>query len=567
MLESIAGDAEAIARFEREAKAVSRMDHPNVGAVFALEHDAGKTFLAMAYYAGETLRQRLDRERLSLADAVRFSLEIARGLEHAHANGVTHRDVKPANIFLARQANGTDTVKLLDFGLARLEDASRMMTRPGATTGTLMYMAPEQMRGETVAHRVDVWAWGAVTFEMLAGRPAFAQENIGALLTAILHSEPEPLEALCPEAPAALAELVRHALRKNPTERVADMTEVVRRLEAAVHAGGPAAAPLAKPAAPRLTPEAFVVEAAKSGSSTPDHPAFVSGADWDAPAATLPKPAPKRPWWAIAPAALALAVGSWAVLRGPTAPDCKPLEKPGTALARMLEVSQVKLPMFDCGAYLHGRGQANPNTYPGANRVRREVIATPSGTVVIADAVDYGEARQPVGLFPLPGKVEQDINFSGGGHQWRAADGTAVSALGPYYIGTEVKNGKLEVTSTDDPDKRFVFLMAYQPSGDQPIEKLAVTTNDDHEHNFAGVLLDEQTAIFLGPGSEASAANFDVSVPPGIGKYIIGGLQPPGNWKINFEPNRNWWSITLKPGRDGAVSDEGVVVLQTPEPK
>jgi eukaryotic-like serine/threonine-protein kinase len=195
VLEQIAQDNQAIERFEREAKAVSRMDHPNVGAVFALEQDAGKTFLAMARYQGETLRERLDAGRLSLNDAMRFSLEIARGLEHAHAQGVTHRDVKPANIFLSRQVNSSGlnnpVVKLLDFGLARLEDASRMMTKPGATTGTLMYMAPEQMRGQMVAHQVDVWAWGAVTFEMLAGRPPFVQDNIGALLAAILSLEPD----------------------------------------------------------------------------------------------------------------------------------------------------------------------------------------------------------------------------------------------------------------------------------------------------------------------------------------------------------------------------------------
>jgi serine/threonine protein kinase len=177
VLEQVAQDEQAIGRFEREAKAVSRMDHPNVGAVFALEQDAGKTFLAMARYQGETLRERLDQARLNLNDALRFSLEIARGLEHAHAQGVTHRDVKPANIFLSRQMNGSGlnnpgVVKLLDFGLARLEDASRMMTKPGATTGTLMYMAPEQMRGQMVAHQVDVWGLGRGHVRDVGGQTA-----------------------------------------------------------------------------------------------------------------------------------------------------------------------------------------------------------------------------------------------------------------------------------------------------------------------------------------------------------------------------------------------------------
>jgi hypothetical protein len=311
-------------------------------------------------------------------------------------------------------------------------------------------------------------------------------------------------------------------------------------------------------------PEQLVVQ---NPSSAPDHPAFVSGANWDAPAETLARPMQKRPWWVIAPAALATAMGAWAVLpKSPTAPACTPLGQPNTALERMLRISEVRLPLVDCGAYLHASGEANPGMYPGAKATRREVIATQNGTVLIADAVEYAKAQQPLGLWPLPGVVEENINFDGTGDQWRAADATAINAFQPYYIRTEVKNGKLEVTSSDDPTTQVIFLMAYQPDGEQPIEKLTVTTNEAHEFNFVGVLLDEQTAIFLGPGREASAANFEVSVPPGITKYIVSGLEAPGSWKVGFEPNRNWWTITLKPGNDGAVSSEGVVELKTPEP-
>jgi serine/threonine protein kinase len=603
VLEQIAHDEQAIGRFEREAKAVSRMDHPNVGAVFALEHDGDKTFLAMARYQGETLRERLDSGRLNLRDAMRISLEIARGLEHAHAQGVTHRDVKPANIFLAR-ANGAKltspvVVKLLDFGLARLEDASRMMTKPGATTGTLMYMAPEQMRGQTVAHQVDVWAWGAVTFEMLAGRPPFMQDNIGALLAAILSLEPDPLEQLCPEAPLALLNLVKQALRKNPAERIDSASSIVRELET-IMAESQARVELAQvelaqvetpirpdfqsedfrpePVASRI-PEPVASKVPEKTSSASNHPAFVSGSngpDTDPPRVEPLKPNVRRPLWLLAPAMLAVIAGAWVVIpKGPKAPECKPASQLSTVLERVLKASGNTLALMDCGTYLHGKGPASLNTYPEALETHREVIALPAGTVMIADAVHYAKARAPLGLMPLPANAKKVENADlSGGQQWRSGDMT-VNAMNLTYIQTQAiqtqaiqtntKNQQLEVSSSDDPNTDFVFLTVYQ-AGDAPLSNLNVTTNDAHAANFAGVLLNEQTAVFLGPTLQSSAANFDVAVPPGIKIYLISGLEPGSNWKLGFTTDRNWWNITIKPGNDGAVSSEGVVMLETQAP-
>jgi serine/threonine protein kinase len=345
VLEQIAHDEQAIGRFEREAKAVSRMDHPNVGAVFALEQSGDKTFLAMARYQGETLRERLDHGRLSLNDAMRFSLEMARGLEHAHTQGVTHRDVKPANIFLAR-TNNSSVVKLLDFGLARLEDASRMMTTPGATTGTLMYMAPEQMRGQTIGHQVDVWAWGAVTFEMLAGRPPFVQDNIGALLAAILSLEPDPLEQFCPEAPARLIELVKHALHKNPAERVENASLIVRELESIISdvPASSSSAPTFRVEVPRLQSELL-----ENTSSASDHPAFVSSSNWSNSNGSQSEPIvqvlqvvetkpvkSKSALWLLAPVALVgIVAGGFGIMQASVQPESssKPVITPNSSIA------------------------------------------------------------------------------------------------------------------------------------------------------------------------------------------------------------------------------------------
>jgi serine/threonine protein kinase len=746
VLEHISNDAEVIERFGREAKAVSRMDHPNVGSVFALEQLGDKTFLAMAYYQGETLRQHLDRAiqdqgRLNLADAMRFSLEIARGLEHAHAQGVTHRDVKPANIFVSKQANNLGMIKLLDFGLARLEDASRMMTKPGATTGTLMYMAPEQMRSQTIGHQVDIWAWGAVTFEMLAGRPPFVQENIGALLAAILSQEPDSLEELCPGAPAALIALVNWALRKNPAERIENASLIVQGLESII-SGTPASSLAMSSPAPV---EVQGVNPSERTSSASNHPAFVSGSNWSNPNwseseptvrvdPTIKPAGSKSALWLLAPVALVgIVAGGFGILNSrlsqpavqasvqpesssqalivasssktaveqkpaqakpapvkpapakpvvapaktpivpvevktsvaavlaasvpvvteparatfataakpsnttrsntpstprvttpvaqtkttptlkpssaasakpesvkpapvnpsvaissklattsapvvttatkpPRAPDCKPLLQANAVLERVLIASGNTLPLMDCGSYLHAKGTASSDAYPEALEVRREVIALPSGTVMIADAVHYADTRKPLGFMPMPADAKKVENADlSGGQQWRSeSESITVNAMNLVYIETravqtEGKATQLETSSSDDPGTDFVFLTVYQ-SGQEAISNLNVSTNDAHERNFAGVLLNNETAVFLGPGAQANPTNFDVAVPPGIKTYLIAGLEPGKNCKVGFEPDRNWWYISIKPGSDGAVSTAGVVMLETKAP-
>ena len=173
-------DAEAKERLVHEARAASALDHPNICTIHEIDETPDKRlFIAMAYYEGETLKQRIARGPLSIEEAVNIIAQITRGTAAAHDAGIIHRDIKPANIILTRRGE----VKLLDFGLAKLRGQTAL-TRTGATVGTVAYMAPEQIIGQGANERSDVWALGVVLYEMLAGRLPFAGEHDVAMLRA-----------------------------------------------------------------------------------------------------------------------------------------------------------------------------------------------------------------------------------------------------------------------------------------------------------------------------------------------------------------------------------------------
>jgi serine/threonine protein kinase len=162
-------DAQAKERFVQEAQAASALDHPNICTIHQIdETDDGRTFICMTCYDGETLEERIATGPLSVEEAAGIAAQIAAGLAKAHAQGIVHRDVKPANVFLT----GDGQVKIFDFGLAKLAGLSRL-TRDGTAVGTAAYMSPEQTSGEDVDHRTDIWALGAVLYEMISGKLPF----------------------------------------------------------------------------------------------------------------------------------------------------------------------------------------------------------------------------------------------------------------------------------------------------------------------------------------------------------------------------------------------------------
>jgi serine/threonine protein kinase/tetratricopeptide (TPR) repeat protein len=239
-------DETAKNRFVREARAASALDHPNIGTVYDIGEEQGELFIVMALYEGETLRQRLDKGRLGLDEAVGVLRQIALGLEAAHRAGIVHRDIKPANILIT--SNGT--IKILDFGLAKIvSDAqARTMTQAGHALGTVAYMSPEQLRGESVDSRSDLWSLGVVAYEVLTAVSPFQADSSAATAMRILNDEPPSLATVV-GVPNRLAELVWQLVRKDPRERPQAASEVLLRLE------GPGKGPQRRWSVPKLLAE------------------------------------------------------------------------------------------------------------------------------------------------------------------------------------------------------------------------------------------------------------------------------------------------------------------------
>ena len=219
-------DASAKARFLREAHAAAALDHPNLCTVYDVgTSDEGWLFLAMALYEGETLRARLTRDgTIPVREALEIARQIAEGLQAAHAAGIVHRDLKPGNIMLLPDG----TVRILDFGLAKARDQS--LSETGAHFGTVSYMTPEQIRGENVDGRADLWALGVVLYEMLTGRKPFGGDEEVAIAHAILHDEPELPSMHRSDISSALEGIVLRLLQKDPGKRYAVAEDLLRDL-------------------------------------------------------------------------------------------------------------------------------------------------------------------------------------------------------------------------------------------------------------------------------------------------------------------------------------------------
>ncbi len=224
---ALAGDSTFRDRFEREAKTIASLTHAHICTLHDVGSHDGIDYLVMEYLEGETLATRLDRGALELADAYRIAIEIADALDKAHGANIVHRDLKPGNVMLTKQG-----AKLLDFGLAKTSTAvgagaglSMLPTTPPALTaegtilGTFQYMAPEQLEGKEADARTDIFAYGAVLYEMLTGRKAFGGKSHASLISSIMSSQPLPVSGLRTLSPAALDQLVARCLAKDPEDR------------------------------------------------------------------------------------------------------------------------------------------------------------------------------------------------------------------------------------------------------------------------------------------------------------------------------------------------------------
>jgi serine/threonine protein kinase/cephalosporin-C deacetylase-like acetyl esterase len=217
---------EAKERFVLEAQAAAALSHPNICTIHEIDEDEGKSFIAMEYVEGESLKNKIDKGPIAIEEVMDIAIQVAQGMEQAHKKGIIHRDIKSANIM----ATDLGQAKILDFGLVKVKGGT-LLTREGTTLGTVAYMSPEQARGEEVDQRTDIWSLGIVLYEMLSGQLPFMGDREASILYSVVHEEAKPVAAWNPDIPTELQQIIDRALKKKPESRYQSAADLLKDLQ------------------------------------------------------------------------------------------------------------------------------------------------------------------------------------------------------------------------------------------------------------------------------------------------------------------------------------------------
>ncbi len=219
-------DEEARERFVIEAQAAAALSHPNICTIHEIDEEEGKSFIAMEYVEGQSLKDRIGQGPLGTEEVLDIAIQVAEGLEEAHKKGIIHRDIKSANIMVTEKGQ----VKVMDFGLAKIRGGT-LLTRDGMTLGTVAYMSPEQVRGEEVGPCSDIWSLGVVLYELISGQLPFEGNNEASIMYSVAHKEPRRLKDIRPDIPPPLDQIVRRALKKKTEPRYSSVGELLKDLK------------------------------------------------------------------------------------------------------------------------------------------------------------------------------------------------------------------------------------------------------------------------------------------------------------------------------------------------